>query len=204
MQVFINEQEIGAIPADGSTVGEVIEALHVHVPVDHVVTAVDIDGEAFQGGDEGYARRPSRSVGRLHLHTRGPEALARDFLVEVGGGLAVVTAKVERATEQFRRGDTRAALRLLAELIEELHLVIVLEQRVATLAGGAPRLATPPFERVGERLIESQERGRTDETARLLDEELRPLLTQALERILVAARQESDGLTPARNARGDA
>jgi hypothetical protein len=180
MQVFINEQEIGALSVDGATVGEVIEALSMHVPVDHVVTAVDLDGESFRaGGDDAYARRASAGIHRLHLRTQGPESLARDLLEEVSDALNVITAKLDRVVEQFAARDGRSAQTLLAVLVEELHLALVLEENVAALSGGSSCLSASDFERVATRLVDSQERGATAETARLLAEELRPLLVGA-------------------------
>jgi hypothetical protein len=180
MQVFINEQEIGALSVDGTTVGEVIEALSVHVPVDHVVTGIDLDGECFRaGGDETWTRRASGGVHRLHLRTQGPESLAHDLLEEVVEALRVITAKVDRVVELFGARDERAAQTLLATLVEELHLVLVLEENVAALSAGSPRLSVSDFEHVAARLVDSQERGATAETARLLAEGLRPLLVGA-------------------------
>jgi hypothetical protein len=180
MLVFINEQEVGSLSVDGATVGEVIAALSVHVPIDHVVTEIDLDGERFRGGgDEDYTRRPSRGVRRLHLRTQGPEGLAEELLDEVAGALAVVTAKLDRVVELFRAREPRSAQSLLAEMVEELHLALVLEERVGTLAGGTPTLPLADFERVGARLVDSQERGANEETARLLAVELRPLLSDA-------------------------
>lgn len=197
MQIFINDQEIGALSAEGSTVGEIIEALCVHVPVDHVVTGVDLDGESFlAGAEESYAQRPGRSVGRLHLTTQGPRSLACDLLAEVAGGFAVVAVKLDRTVELFRTGETCAAQRLLAELIEELQLLLVLEGRVAALQGTPSLLHAAPFERVGKRLIEAQEQGRTEDTARLLRVELRPLLSEAAERVGQELRRESDDAPP--------
>jgi hypothetical protein len=180
MQVFINEQEIGAIPADGATVGEVIAALAVHVPIDHVVTEIDLDGERFHGGgDEGYARRPSRAVDRLRIRTRGPEALSLELQGEVAAALAIVAAKVDRVVDLFSARDARAAQALLAELVEELHLALVLEERAAALVGQDAQLPIHDFESVGMRLVESQERGASEETARLLASDLKPLLDKA-------------------------
>jgi hypothetical protein len=184
MLVFINEQEVGALSVDGATVGEVIAALSVHVPIDHVVTEIDLDGELFRGGgDDGYTRRPSRGVRRLHLRTQGPEALARELLDDVAGALAVVTAKLDRVVDLFHAREPRSAQSLLAEMVEELHLALVLEERVETLAGSHAAIPIGDFERVGARLVSSQERGSNEETARLLASELRPLLSDASARL---------------------
>lgn len=184
MQVFINEQEIGALSVDGTTVAEVIEALSVHVPVDHVVTAVDLDGESFRAGaDETWARRASEGVHRLHVRTQGPESLALDLLEEVGAALQVITAKLDRVVELFAVRDGRSAQSLLAVLVEELHLALVLEENVAALSGSSSCLSASDFEHVATRLVDSHERGASAETARLLAEELRPLLVVAQDRI---------------------
>jgi hypothetical protein len=187
MQVFINEQEIGALSVDGTTVGEVIEALSVHVPVDHVVTAIDLDGECFRaGGDEPWTRRASDGIHRLHLRTQGPESLAHELLGEVAAALGVITAKLDRTVELFSARDGRAAQTLLAALVEDLHLALVLEENVATLSGGSSRLSVSDFEHVAARLVDSQERGATAETARLLADELRPLLVGAQDQVAAA------------------
>ena len=74
MDVFINERAVGAVEAVGATVGEMIEALGVHVDPDEIVTTVEIDGVTFSAGDEErYVRRAAANVRRLVLGTSTPD-----------------------------------------------------------------------------------------------------------------------------------
>ena len=63
MHIFINEREVGALDAVGATVGEMIEALGVHVDPNEIVTTVELDGVQFSAGDEDrFARRAAAGV----------------------------------------------------------------------------------------------------------------------------------------------
>src|SRR5215467_9146388 len=78
MLVFINDREIGAFSNEAATVGEVVDALRVHVDPSEVMTAVEVDGEVFSAGDESrYARRLARNIDRLVIATSPPRELAR-------------------------------------------------------------------------------------------------------------------------------
>src|SRR6185369_14601670 len=102
MHVFINEREVGAVEASGATVGEMIEALGVHVDPDEIVTTVEIDGVTFSAGEEErWARRAAGNVRRLVLGTATPAAFARSMRAELAAAVDVVAAKVELVVARF-------------------------------------------------------------------------------------------------------
>jgi hypothetical protein len=177
MHVFINEREVGAVDAVGATVGEMIDALSVHVDPDEIVTTVEIDGVSFSAGEEErYARRAAASVRRLVLGTATPAAFARGMRAELAAAVEVVAAKVELVVARFGSGDDRDANALLAALLEELRLALVLEQQVTTLDGALVREAIAPVENIAPALLSAQERRAWGELATLLAERLAPAL----------------------------
>src|SRR3954463_5664163 len=134
MHVRINEREIGPLVPGDATLGEMIEAVRVHVDPAEIVTMVEIDGAAFSAGDEErWMRRAAAPVKRLVLATVTPAEFARVKRRELAGALLVVAAKVRVVGELFERGDERGANALTAALMEELRLVLLLDQQLATL-----------------------------------------------------------------------
>jgi hypothetical protein len=177
MHVFINEREVGAVEAVGATVGEMIEALGVHVDPDEIVTTVEIDGVTFSAGEEErYARRAAGNVRRLVLGTATPATFARCMRAELAAAVEVVASKVDLVVTRFRGGDDREANGLLAALLEELRLALVLEQQVATLDGAVVPEAAEPVRAVAPALLSAQERRAWDELSALLAERLAPAL----------------------------
>ena len=177
MDVFINERAVGAVEAVGATVGEMIEALGVHVDPDEIVTTVEIDGITFSAGDgERYARRGAGSVRRLVLGTSTPAAFARCMRAELAAAVEVVASKVDLVVAHFAAGDDRDANALLAALMEELRLALVLEQQVATLDGAVVPEAVEPVQTVAPALLSAQERRAWGELSTLLAHELAPAL----------------------------
>jgi hypothetical protein len=177
MHVFINEREVGAVEAAGATVGEMIEALGVHVDPNEIVTGVELDGVMFSAGDEHrYARRAAVNVERLVLETATPATFALRMRHELGSAVAVIATKVELVVSRFAAGDDHDANALLAALLEELRLALVLEQQVATLDGAAIPAALEPVVAVAPALLAAQERRAWDELARLLGGRLAPAL----------------------------
>jgi hypothetical protein len=190
MHVFINDREVGALEATGATVGEMIEALGVHVDPDEIVTGVELDGVAFSAGEEErWSRRPASSVAKLVLATATPAAFAQSMRVELAAALDVIAAKVDLVVERFARGEDRDANALLAALMEELRLALVLEQQVTTLDGVVVREAAEPVAAVAPALLEAQERRRWTEVGELLVGRLAPALRgwSGAERAVVAS-----------------
>lgn len=177
MHIFINEREVGALDAVGATVGEMIEALGVHVDPNEIVTTVELDGVQYSAGDEDhFARRAAASVRRLVLGTATPAAFATSMRVELASALEVVAAKIDVVVDLFGRGDERDANKLLAGLLEELRLALILEQQVTTLDGAVVREGGDAVSTLAPELLVAQERRAWSELAALLANRLAPAL----------------------------
>ena len=190
MRAFINEREVAAPAAAGVTVGELIEALGVHIDPDEIVTTVELDGVAYSAGDEErYARRSAASVARLVLGTATPAALALHMRHELARALEVIAAKIDLVVRLFADGDDRGANALLAALLEELRLGLVLEQQVATLDGTVVPEALDAVAPLAPELLVAQERRAWHELSGLLEGRLAPALRawSRAEDILAAA-----------------
>src|SRR5438105_15760103 len=104
MHVRINEREIGPLVPGDATIGEMIEAVRVHVDPSEIVTTIEIDGAAFSAGEEDrWTRRAAAPVKRLVLATATPIAFARAKRRELAGALVVIAAKVRVVGELFER-----------------------------------------------------------------------------------------------------
>ena len=194
MHVYINDREVGALEVGGATVGEIIEALGVHVDPDEIVTAVELDGVAYNAGDDDrYARRAAASVQRLVLVTKTPAAFAESMRGELASALDVIAAKVDLVVARFRDGADRDANALLAALMEELRLALVLEQQVTTLDGVVIAAAGAPVAAVAPELLDAQERRDWSDVAALLVDGLAPALRawSAAERAVASAGNPS-------------
>jgi hypothetical protein len=177
MRVFINEREVADVTAGREAIGEVIEALAVHVDPSEIVVEVALDGVVFSAGDSaGYAARPAAGVDRLALITRSIPALVDELREEVRHALAHITAKFEAAVSGFARGESSAAHHVLAAALEELHLALVLDQRTVQLAGVPALTAEDQIAPLAEALLAAQSRRNVAETSALIGERLVPLL----------------------------
>jgi hypothetical protein len=177
MHIYINEREVGALDAVGATVGEMIEALGVHVDPNEIVTTVELDGVQYSAGDEArFARRAAASVQRLVLGTSTPAAFATSMRDELANALEVVASKVDMVVHLFRSGADRDANSLLAGLLEELRLALVLEQQVTTLDGAVVRDGGEVVTELAPELLAAQERRAWSELAVLLADRLAPAL----------------------------
>jgi len=177
MQVFVNDREVADLAAGRATIGELVEALGVHVDPSEIVTKVALDGEVFSAGeDERYARRSAAGVARLTLTTSTVAALAARLHVDVREALLCITAKLERATEGLVGGDTAAAHGLLASALDELRLVLILDQQTVTLGGGDALTSQEELTPLAEELLAAQRHGDRGTTRRLLADRLLPLL----------------------------
>jgi hypothetical protein len=177
MHVFINEREVGAVEAAGATVGEMIDALGVHIDPNEILTTVELDGIVFSAGEEErYIRRAAAKVARLVLGTATPATFALRMRHELADAVEVVAAKVDLVVDRFASGDDRNANALLASLLEELRLALVLEQQVATLDGTVISEAVEPVANVAPVLLDAQERRAWSELAEILAERFAPAL----------------------------
>lgn len=178
MQVRINEREIGPLIPGEATVGEMIEAVRVHVDPVEIVTTVEIDGDGYSAGDEEhYARRAAASVRRLVIETATPSAFARRKRRELAGALLVIAAKVRLVVELFERGDGGAANALVAALMEELRLVLLLDHQLTTLDGAMLATAGAEIRELAPLMLAAQERGSWPELVGVFQSRLIPLLS---------------------------
>jgi hypothetical protein len=177
MQIFVNDREVPGFGAGGATVGEVVEALDVHVDPGDVVTEVALDGQVFSAGDDArYARRPVAGIARLVLTTRSIPALALELRGEVREALRCIVAKLEVAIGHLQRGDVRAANGMLAIALDELRLTLVLDQETARLDSGRHLAKEEDLAVLADELLTAQEKLDTAATRSLLAERLVPLL----------------------------
>jgi hypothetical protein len=178
MQLFVDEREVGAIAADvATTVAEVIEALTPHVEPGRILVGVEIDGQRFHAAGEGpWLRRRAATVLGLRLVTTTPAELALDLRRDVGAALDLIAGKLELAVRGLGRGEDRASSRLLAELIEELRLVLVLDQEVSVVDGRPAVADAALLEKLGEELLAAQRQADRAEMARLLENGLAPIV----------------------------
>ena len=198
MTVFVNDREVGILDPGDANLGEVVEANLVHVEPGNVLTAVEVDGRSIgAGADDELARLPAAGIERLVLRVDAREGYVRSVHAQIARALEIVAAKLSASQGLFASGDDVAANRLLAVVIEELHLTLVLDQQIGLLDGGA----VLPVEEVGEiarRLVDAQERRAWADLRVLLAERLQPLL-RALRDV---ADARAGAATPARAAAG--
>ena len=169
MHVFINEREVGPLPETDATIGEIVEAVTVHVDPDEIVTAIELDGLVYSAGDEErYARRRASAVGRLVVITQTPSVFSAAMRVEIAAALSLVATKVEIVVGLFRSGDERGANSLFAALTEELRLVLVLDHQLTTLDGSPVTPAVEDIRALAPMLLDAQERRAWAELSELL------------------------------------
>ena len=177
MRVRINEREIGPLIPGDATIGEMIEAIRVHVDPSEIVTAVEIDGAGYSAGEEErYARRSAGPVRQLVITTATPAAFARAKRHEVAGALLVIAAKVRLVVELFERGDERGANALVAALMEELRLVLLLDHQLARLDGTTLTAASVEIRELAPLMLTAQERGSWPDLVGVFQQRLIPLL----------------------------
>jgi hypothetical protein len=177
MRVFINDREVGPLAAGGATVGEIVEALRVHVDPREIVTGVELDGVCHSAGErERFAHRAAEGVERLALTVETPETFAASRRHDLAGCLGTLARKVGLVVDLLRRSDARAANALLAALMEELRLALLLDRQLAVLVGTAPAGPAGEIQVLGESLLGAEERRAWEEVAELLSSRLVPLL----------------------------
>jgi hypothetical protein len=178
MRLFVDQREIGPLSSDpASTVGEVVEALSPEVGPGRIVVAVELDGERFHAASKGpWQRRRAASVLGLRLVTSPPAEVARDLRRDVGLALELISGKLDVVLRDLGRGERRTAGKMLAELLEELRLVLVLDREVSLVDGAAAFAEPERLEGVGEQLVAAHERRDHATTVRLLESGLAPLV----------------------------
>jgi hypothetical protein len=177
MQVFVNERQIADVAAERATVGEVVEALGVHVDPSEVLTMVALDEEVFSAGDDArFARRPAAGVHRLTLTTSTIPAFAARLRDDVRMALASILGRLEHIVDALGQGRVRDAHGELAIALDELRLVLVLDQHTVQLAGGEAMTEQDALTPLAEALLGAQRRADTGATRTLLAERLLPML----------------------------
>ncbi len=187
MQVFINDREIGSVSPAGLLVGEVFEALGVHVEPAVVSLEGDLDGESFSAAEEAFTRRSAANIARLALRTVASRELGLGMRGDVVDALVVVSAKVDRAIEFFLAGESANAQALMSQLMEELRLVLLLDSQTASLADAEMITSPKELEGVASNLLRAEERNDAHEVRYLLESEMGPLLARWRQRIASAS-----------------
>jgi len=177
MQVFVNDRQVVELAPERATIGELVEAVGVHVDPDEILTEIAVDGEVFSAGDGArFARRPAAGVRRLTLTTSSVPAFAARLRDDVRAALRVIVGRLEQATDGLGRGDTARAQQLLAVALDELRLALILDQQSVQLAGGDALTTQADLEPLAEDLLAAQRRGDRTATRLLLAERLLPML----------------------------
>jgi hypothetical protein len=180
MHVSINERDIGPVEPGAATVGELVEALAVHVDPGDVLTAISLDGAEFSAGDaDRFASRAAISVARLGLTTMSPLAFAAAKRVEVAAVVATIGARTRTVAASLRAGDVASGGDGLATLAEELRLALVLAEHLSILDGDPPILPDDALAAVLPALVGAAERRDWARVADLLDTDLAALLERA-------------------------
>ncbi|MBY0280516.1 hypothetical protein K2Z84_34710 [Candidatus Binatia bacterium] len=177
MQIFVNDRALGEIDAARVTVGEVVEALGVHVDPGEILSTVALDEEVIAAGDdERYARRPAAGVRRLTLSTCSTGAFAARLRADAREALASIEGRLRRVIDALGAGEMRAAHGELAIALEELRLMLLVDQHAMQLDGGQRFSAAEEVEPVAEALLGAQRRADGVATRTVLAERLLPLL----------------------------
>lgn len=176
MQVRINGDEVEVNAPEGLIVGDLIDALAVHIKPGEVVTEVLFDGMRFVPGDSKLAWRAVQATSDLQVTTVSGQRLGEGLRGDVAAALAVVEAKCGKVGSLLDMGSTAKAQALLGELLEELRLTLVLDAQSAQLAGTAPVTSAHALESVAESLLEAQQCGDREVLGRLLTRDLGPML----------------------------
>lgn len=177
MQIFVNDSAIGEIDAGRATVGELVEALGVHVDPGEILTTITLDDEVISAGDEvRFVRRSAAGVRRLTLTTCSVAALAARLRADARAALTAIEQRLQRVVDALGQGAMRDANRELATALDELRLMLLVDQHAMRLDGGATFSTEAEVEPVAEALLGAQRRADGAATRMLLAERLLPLL----------------------------
>jgi hypothetical protein len=177
VQIFVNDRAVAELEVGAATVGELVEALGVHVDPGDVVTTVALDDEVFSAGDdERYARRAAAGIARLRLTTSTIQALAARMRGDVRDALPCIAAKLEQAGGHLGGADAASGHALLASALDELRLALILDHHTVVLGAGDALTSEAELAPIAEDLLAAQRHGDRAATRRLLLERLLPLL----------------------------
>lgn len=177
MHVTIDERELGSVDATAATVGEVVEAMRMHVEPGAILVEVELDGVVLSAGEEDrWARRAGAAVARLVLRTQTLAVFVATKRRDIAATLEEIAPRLVEAAGRFRAGDDRVANGLLAVLMEELRLALLLDEQLRVLEHAGPPEAGERLQPVVAALIGAQERKAWPEVGDLLDRDLQPVL----------------------------
>lgn len=178
MQVFLNEDQVLEVAADGLRLGELIDGLRVQLDPDEVLTALRIGNDTFAADEvELWQSRPLLAGETLHLETRSGCGIAEELEDDVADALAVVHWKLARAADLLAVANSQQeAFGLLAQSVEELQLAMVLDRQVDTLRAGRGRTEPERVESVAQALVDAQVARDASRVGTLLREQLVPIV----------------------------
>lgn len=177
MQIFVNDRPIGEVAGERATVGELVEALGVHVDPGEILTAIALDDEVLSAGDDArWARRSAGGVRRLTLTTCTVPAFAARLRSDAREALLSIAGRLERVVDGLARGQVREAHGELAVALEELRLMLILDHQAMQLGAGETFTAQDEVAPLAEALLGAQRRADNAATRTLLAERLLPLL----------------------------
>lgn len=177
MQIFVNDVQIGEVAAERATVGELVEALGVHVDPGEILTAIGLDDEVISAGDDArYGRRSAAGVRRLTLTTVTVPVFAARLRSDAREALQSIEGRLQRVVDAMGQGEMRAAHGDLAIALDELRLMLILDQQAMQLGAGETFTAQDEVAPLAEALLGAQRRADNAATRTLLAERLLPLL----------------------------
>jgi hypothetical protein len=177
MHVLINEREVGVLATGPATVGEVVEAMRVHVDPAEILTAIEIDGVALSAGEEErWSRRAATAVERLVLRTETAAGFVEVRQRDLASSAAAIAVRLADVAVRFQAGDARDANAVLAALMEELRLALLLAEQLAMIAGAPAPAIGEQLQPVIGRLIGAQEAKDWSRLGTALGGDLVPLL----------------------------
>ena len=177
MQIFVNDRPIGEVAGERATVGELVEALGVHVDPGEILTAIALDDQVFSAGDAArYARRPAAGVRRMTLTTCSVPAFAAQLRDDAREALLSIERRLELVVEGLGRGEVREAHGELAVALDELRLMLIVDQQAMQLGAGETFTVQDDVAPLAEALLGAQRRADNAATRSLLAERLLPLL----------------------------
>jgi hypothetical protein len=164
------------------TIGDLLQQLALYVPPRDVIVSLRINGNDC--GDDAAAELrelPVLGVEEVELRTCSPETFVGDASHRLEDYRAMVRAKFERAIECFDRGIDADGLDCYRRGIEELRLLVMLWDRLAsldqqaTLPGDAVKAE---LQEVCDRLLTAQDRNDLATVRTVLADRLIPILEQ--------------------------
>jgi hypothetical protein len=188
MIITINGRSIDPSEVNGQNLEEIlVDIQERHMPPDHVVSEVKINGQAYSEDVPHAAVEVSRSdITALDLSTVSSEEIARHFIENGSELFDSMIASLPRITEMFRLGDEAEANEHYLRFLESLHLLVSMLEKVCQVMGIEYQKKRPEEESLTARvntlaeilsnLLSIQEQSDWIYLADVLEYELTPLL----------------------------